>query len=131
MAPEREPIDTLLTNLITWRALEVFPVPIKVMTVEQANERFRQARKSSITSMEEWEELKIKLGEGLKRSEAVVVSLTPDPKNKNLRASFKRNVRKLVKRLHMDYSVRAMRSGDVDVVIVANESEQPVSRKRS
>jgi hypothetical protein len=104
-------------------------MPIKVMSVEQANEKFRQARKSSITSMSEWEELKIKLSDGLKRSEAVVVELKPDPKNKNLRASFKRNVRKLVKRLKMDYSVRAMRSGDVDVVIVSNE-EQPVSRRK-
>ena len=104
-------------------------MPIKVMTVEQANERFRQARKSSITSMPEWEELKIKLSSGLKRAEAVVVELTPDPKNKNLRASFKRNVRKLVKRLKMDYGVRAMRSGDIDVVIVSNE-EQPTSRKK-
>jgi hypothetical protein len=105
------------------------PVPIKVMSVEQADTKYRQARKSSITNMPEWEELKIKLGAGLKRAEAVVVELTPDPKNKNLRASFKRNVRKLVKRLKLDYGVRAMRSGDVDVVIVSNE-EQPVSRKR-
>jgi hypothetical protein len=105
-------------------------MPIKVMSVEQANEKFKQARKSSITGMDEWDELRIKLGSGLKRAEAVVVELTPDPKNKNLRASFKRNVRKLVKRLKLDYSVRAMRSGDVDVVIVAND-EQPVSRKRS
>ena len=105
-------------------------MPIKVMSVEQANEKFRQARKSSITSMPEWEELKIKLGSGLKRAEAVVVELTPDPKNKNLRASFKRNVRKLVKRLKMDYGVRAMRSGDIDVVIVSNESEQPTSRRK-
>jgi hypothetical protein len=104
-------------------------MPIKIMSVEQANERFRQARKSSITSMEEWEELKMKLSAGLKRAEAVVVELKPDPKNKNLRASFKRNVRKLVKRLKMDYSVRAMRSGDVDVVIISNE-EQPTSRKK-
>jgi len=79
--------------------------------------------------LDEWEELRIKLGAGLKRAEAVVVELTPDPKNKNLRASFKRNVRKLVKRLKLDYSVRAMRSGDIDVVIVSND-EQPVSRKR-
>jgi predicted DNA-binding protein (UPF0278 family) len=107
-------------------------MPIKVMSVDQANERFRQARKSSITSMEEWEELKIKLGAGLKRSEAVIVELTPDPKNKNLRASFKRNVRKLVKKLRMDYTVRAMRdsASGMDVVIVANESEQPTSKSR-
>ncbi|MGA8151430.1 MAG: hypothetical protein WB952_10815 [Terriglobales bacterium] len=104
-------------------------MPIKVMSVEQANERFKQARKSSITGMAEWEELRIKVGAGLKRGEAVVVELTPDPKNKNLRASFKRNVRKLVKRLKMDYTVRAMRSGDVDVVIVANE-EHPVSTRK-
>ena len=104
-------------------------MPIKVMSVDAANDKFRQARRSSITSTEEWQELTIKLGDGLKRSEAVVVELTPDPKNKNLRASFKRNVRKLVKRLKMDYSVRAMRSGNVDVVIVANE-EQPTSRRR-
>ena len=104
-------------------------MPIKVMSVEQANDKFRQARRSSITSMQEWDELKIKLSSGLKRNEAVVVELTPDPKNKNLRASFKRNVRKMVKRLKLDYGVRAMRSGDVDVVIVSNE-EQPVSRKR-
>ena len=71
-------------------------MPMKVMTVSKRT-KFRQASKSSITSMEEWEELKIKLGAGLKRREAVVVELTPDPKNKNLRASFKRNVRKLVK----------------------------------
>jgi predicted DNA-binding protein (UPF0278 family) len=107
-------------------------MPIKVMSVDQANERFRQARKSSITSMEEWEELKIKLGAGLKRSEAVIVELTPDPKNKNLRASFKRNVRKLVKKLRLDYTVRAMRdsASGMDVVIVANESEQHASQSR-
>lgn len=107
-------------------------MPIRVMSVEQANEKFRQARKSSITSMEEWEELKIKLSAGLKRAEAVVVELTPDPKNKNLRASFKRNVRKLVKKLRMDYTVRAMRdsASGMDVVIVANESEQHASQSR-
>lgn len=107
-------------------------MPLKIMTVQEADTKYRQARKSSITSMEEWEELKIKLGAGLKRSEAVIVELTPDPKNKNLRASFKRNVRKLVKKLRMDYTVRAMRdsASGMDVVIVANESEQPVSRKR-
>jgi hypothetical protein len=103
--------------------------PIKVMDLETANQKYRQARKSSITGMDEWVELKTKLSDGLKRAEAVVVELKPDPKNKNLRASFKRNVRKLVKRLKMDYSVRAMRSGDVDVVIVSNE-EQPVSRRK-
>jgi predicted DNA-binding protein (UPF0278 family) len=107
-------------------------MPIRLMSVEQANEKFRQARKSSITSMEEWEELKIKLGAGLKRAEAVVVELTPDPKNKNLRASFKRNVRKLVKKLRLDYTVRAMRdsASGMDVVIVANESEQHASQSR-
>jgi predicted DNA-binding protein (UPF0278 family) len=107
-------------------------MPIRVMSVEQANEKFRQARKSSITSMEEWEELKIKLSAGLKRAEAVVVELTPDPKNKNLRASFKRNVRKLVKKLRLDYTVRAMRdsASGMDVVIVANESEQPAITSR-
>jgi predicted DNA-binding protein (UPF0278 family) len=107
-------------------------VPLKIMTVQEADTKYRQARKSSITSMEEWEELKIKLGAGLKRSEAVIVELTPDPKNKNLRASFKRNVRKLVKKLRMDYTVRAMRdsASGMDVVIVANESEQPASPSR-
>jgi predicted DNA-binding protein (UPF0278 family) len=107
-------------------------MPIRLMSVEQANEKFRQARKSSITSMEEWEELKIKLSAGLKRAEAVVVELTPDPKNKNLRASFKRNVRKLVKKLRLDYTVRAMRdsASGMDVVIVANESEHTASQSR-
>jgi predicted DNA-binding protein (UPF0278 family) len=107
-------------------------MPIRVMTVEQANDKFRQARKSTITSMPEWEELKIKLGAGLKRAEAVVVELTPDPKNKNLRASFKRNVRKLVKKLRLEYTVRAMRdsASGMDVVIVANESEQHASQSR-
>jgi predicted DNA-binding protein (UPF0278 family) len=107
-------------------------VPLKIMTVQEADTKYRQARKSSITSMEEWEELKIKLGAGLKRSEAVIVELTPDPKNKNLRASFKRNVRKLVKKLQMDYTVRAMRdsASGMEVVIVANESEQPASQSR-
>jgi predicted DNA-binding protein (UPF0278 family) len=107
-------------------------VPLKIMTVQEADTKYRQARKSSITSMEEWEELKIKLGAGLKRSEAVIVELTPDPKNKNLRASFKRNVRKLVKKLRVDYTVRAMRdsASGMDVVIVANESEPPASPSR-
>jgi len=107
-------------------------VPLKIMTVQEADTKYRQARKSSITSMEEWEELKIKLGAGLKRSEAVIVELTPDPKNKNLRASFKRNVRKLVKKLRMDYTVRAMRdsASGMDVVIVANESEHTASPSR-
>jgi hypothetical protein len=105
-------------------------MPIKVMTVQEADAKYRQARKSTITSMPEWEELKLKLTTGLRRSEAVVIELMPDPRNKNLRAGFKRNVRKMVKRLNLGYSVRAMRDGSSghDIVVVAND-EQPVSTR--
>lgn len=101
--------------------------PVKVMTVEQAESKFKQARKSVVAEMDEWLELKTKLSDGLKRQEAVVVELEPDPKNKNLRATFKRHTKKYVKKLKLPYSIRAMRSSDgVDVIIVSHD-EQPVS----
>jgi hypothetical protein len=102
------------------------PMPIRILTVEQVDSKYRQARKSVVTEMEEWLELKTKLSDGLKRQEAAVVELALDPKNKNLRGSFKRNVRKYLRKLKLPYSVRAMRSDGVDVVIVSND-EQPIS----
>ena len=101
-------------------------MPIRILTVEQVDSKYRQARKSVVTEMEEWLELKTKLSDGLKRQEAAVVELALDPKNKNLRGSFKRNVRKYLRKLKLPYSVRAMRSDGVDVVIVSND-EQPIS----
>lgn len=109
-------------------------MPIKVMSVEQADAKYKQARKSTITAMEEWLDLKAKLADGLKRQEAVVIELAPDPKHKNLRASFKRNVRKHIKKLRLPYSVRAMRdsaSGNDVVIISADEQQISIpSRKK-
>lgn len=100
--------------------------PLKVMSSAEAATKYAGLRKSPITRIVEYQELMVKLGDGLRRAEAVVIELPIDPKSPHARASFKRAAIKMIRRLKLGYSVRAMRSGDTDVIIVAND-EQPVS----
>ena len=105
-------------------------MPLKIMPVQEADERYKQARRSALETLDEWVELKTKLSAGLKRAEAVVVEL-PTSKIKNLRPTFKRRTRNYIKKLRLPYTVRAMKdSSGTEVVIVANESAQPVSTKK-
>jgi hypothetical protein len=97
-------------------------MPIKIMTVEETNLRYKQARQSSVTGMPEYEDLQMKLSAGLRPNESVVIEM-PQSATLMQRASFKRCVRKRVKRLALPYSVRAMYDGNSGrhICIVANE----------
>lgn len=104
-------------------------MPITIMAADEAAERFKQARKSALETLEEWRNLKVKLGAGLKRGTAIVVELPKDSKIKNLRSTFKRRARNYVHKLQLGYEVRAMQASGKEVVIITNnESEAPVSR---
>jgi hypothetical protein len=109
-------------------------MPIKFMSVDAAEQKFRQTRRSTIIDMPEWQDLRTRLAaEGLKPSEACVIEIKPNPKAPHTRASFKRNLKKLLRRLNLTaYTVRAMRdaASGMDIIIVENTSAQPTSPSR-
>jgi hypothetical protein len=107
-------------------------MPLKNMSVAQADERYRQARKSALEALPEWIQLKERMNAGIKPGDAIVVELPKDSKIKNVRATLKRRARNYSRKMQFSYSVRAMRDNSgVDVVIVANESAHPTSSRKS
>lgn len=106
-------------------------MPLKLMPTTEADSRYRQARKSLITTLPEWRELSAKLTDGgLKPQEAAVVELQNDPKNPNLRGTVKRWVKKYMPKMNLPYACRAVKDGGLHVIIVANEATPVLSRKR-
>src|ERR1700676_1501520 len=94
---------------LAWR---LFPMaPIKLMSVADADTKYRQSKKSAITLLPEWIDMRTRLAaEPLKPFEALVISLATDAKQPHRRASFKRNLKKYLKKIGLSvYGVRAMR----------------------
>jgi hypothetical protein len=106
---------------VTLSVLEANPMPIKIMNADAARQAYAGMRTSPITQTPEFEELRIKLGDGLKRNEAVVIELPFDKAKPHARASMKRAAIKLIKKLRLSYSVRGVRQGDTDVLLIVNE----------
>jgi hypothetical protein len=109
-------------------------LPIKILSIEAAAQRYAQGRKAALDNLEEWTELKKRLNSGIKHGEAVIVELPKDSKIKNLRSTLKRRARNFIRKQKLGYDVRSMKdSSGVEVVIIENAGQpvSPPARKKS
>jgi hypothetical protein len=97
------------------------PMPVKIMDTSDAHAKYAGIRTSPVTATREYVEMSAKLSDGLRRQESIVVELPIDAANKHKRASFKRAAIKMIRRLKLPYSVRGLRQGDLDIILISNE----------
>jgi hypothetical protein len=108
-------------------------MPVEVFSLEEVEKKFKQQRQSHVAGLPEFTQLQMKLPT-LKPSEAMVITLTPAVQGKlgkNPRGTFKRHTKKLLKKLKLDaYTIRGLKDGDDQILIITHEEKAASGRKR-
>jgi len=99
-------------------------MPVRICTIKELTPHGR-GRKSTMDSVSEFVEVRMKLANGLKPYEAIEVEL-PTDHAKSLQGTLKRHIVRLIKKLGLtDYEVQAYRANGKDFIAVSNPTPPP------
>lgn len=103
-------------------------MPVQTGTIDNMPSMVR-GRRSMVTQRADYMDIRTKMADGLKRGEAVWTEFKPSAEKgeKSILQTMKRTLQADLKRLRLNYTVRAYKSDNGNNVVAVINEEQPVA----